>query len=88
MGEKYKAELQDRINEIGADNLRVYINPEGVHPHYYQHLQETFLEAGVQMVDNRLEANFVFEGEIEPENQAGQMVAYFRNQELQFAGVL
>ena len=88
MGEKYKAELQDRINEIGAGRLRVYINAEGVHPHYYQHLQETFQEAGVRFVDSREQANFVFEGNCEPVSQPGQMVAFFRNEELQFAGML
>ena len=88
MGEKYRAELENRINELGADNLRVYINEDGVHPAYYQHLQETFLKAGVKFVGSKQEANFVFEGHCEFINVPGQIVAYFSNEELQFAGML
>jgi hypothetical protein len=88
MGEKYKAELQERINELGGENLRVFINEEGVHPRYYKHLQETFRESGVRFVENRAEANFVFEGHCEPATQPGKIVAFFRNEELHFAGML
>ena len=88
MGEKYKAKLQERINELGAENLRVYINEEGVDPRYYQHLEDTFKEAGVKFVASRQEANFVFEGHCEPASVAGKIVAFFRNQELQFEGML
>jgi len=88
MGEKYKAELQKRIDELGAEKLRVYINAEGVDPHYYQHLEDTFTEAGVKFVASRREANFVFDGNCEPVSVVGQIVAFFRNQELQFEGAL
>lgn len=88
MGEKYKEELQQRISELGAQNLRVYINEEGVHPHYYQHLKETFSEAGVTFVSGRQEANFVFDGNCEPVSLPGQIVAFFRSEQLHFAGML
>jgi hypothetical protein len=88
MGERYRAELQERISELGAHNLRVFINADGVHPHYKQHLEETFTEAGVRFVATREEANFLFEGHCEPAYSAGQMVAFFRDERLQFAGAL
>lgn len=89
MGEKYRAELQERINELGGHNLRVFINADGVHPHYKQHLEETFSEAGVRFVASRDEANFLFEGHCEePAFQAGKVIAFFRNDRLQFAGAL
>ncbi len=88
MGRRYRAELQERINELGAENLRVYLNAEGVDPRYYQHLEETFSEAGVKFVASREEANFVFEGHCEPETVPGKIVAFFRGQQLQFVGAL
>jgi hypothetical protein len=88
MGEQYKEGLRQRIDELGAENLRVYINQEGVHPRYYEHLEATFTDAGVKFVASRREANFVFEGHCEPVNVPGQVVAYFRNDALQFAGML
>lgn len=88
MGEKYKAELQKRIDELGAQNLHVYINAEGVDPRYYQHLEQTFTEAGVRFVESRHEANFIFEGHCEPAVKAGQIVAYFREEQIHFAGML
>ena len=39
MGEKYKATLEQKIKEFGGHNLRVFINADGVHPHYKQHLE-------------------------------------------------
>ncbi|HZS46581.1 MAG TPA: hypothetical protein VFC63_16010 [Blastocatellia bacterium] len=91
MGEKYKAELQDKIREFGASNLRVYLNEDGLHPHYFQHLKDTFQEEGVKFVYSRDDANFVFEGncDAEPAYQAGQVVAFFNPaQTLLFAGAL
>lgn len=89
MGEKYRAELQERIHELGGENLRVFINADGVHPHYKQHLEETFAEAGVRFVGTREEANFLFEGHCEePAYQTGKVVAFFREERLQFAGAL
>ena len=32
MGEKYKATLEKKIREFGGENLRVFINAEGVNP--------------------------------------------------------
>lgn len=89
MGEKYRAELQERISELGGENLRVFINADGVHPHYKQHLEETFSEAGVRFVATREEANFLFEGHCEePAVATGKVVAFFQNDRLQFAGAL
>ena len=91
MGEKYKEELQQKIHEFGGSNLRVYLNADGLHPHYHEHLKETFREAGVKFVSTRDEANFVFEGncEEEPAYLAGQIVAFFRpDQTMAFAGAL
>ena len=91
MGEKYKAELQGKIREFGAANLRVYLNADGLHPHYYEHLKDTFQETGVKFVSTRDDANFVFEGNCqqEPAYQAGQVVAFFnQDQMLSFAGAL
>jgi hypothetical protein len=90
MGEKYRAELQERISQLGGENLRVFINADGVHPHYKQHLEETFSEAGVRFVETRDEANFLFEGHCEEPAAvaAGKVVAYFRDDRIQFAGAL
>lgn len=88
MGEKYKAELQEMIEQLGARNLRVYINPDGVHPQYYKHLEDTFKTSGVKFVTSREEANFVFEGHSEAASLPGRVVAYFSNEQLQFAGTL
>jgi hypothetical protein len=42
----------------------------------------------VQFVESRAEANFVFEGHCEPATQPGKIVAFFKNEELHFAGML
>jgi hypothetical protein len=87
MGEQYRAVLEEKIRELGSGNLRVYINADGVNPHYKQHLEDTFRDAGVRFVSSRAEANFVFEGNCEPAYQAGQIVAFFSGPEqLSFAG--
>jgi hypothetical protein len=86
MGEKYKATLEQKIKEFGGNNLRVFINADGVHPHYKLHLEETFREAGVRFVSSRSEANFVFEGDGEPNYLPGQIVAFFTEGNLAFAG--
>lgn len=86
MGEQYRAILEDKIRNLGGSNLRVYINPEGVNPHYYQHLKETFESAQVKFVDQRAEANFVFDGNCAPVYHGGQVAAYFQEGQLVFAG--
>jgi len=86
MGERYKATLELKIKEFGGSNLRVFINAEGVNPHYKQHLEDTFREAGVRFVPCRGEANFVFDGDCEPNYLPGQIVAFFTNGNLAFAG--
>jgi hypothetical protein len=87
MGERYRAALEEKIRELGSSNLRVYINAGGVHPHYQQHLEDTFRDAGVRFVSSRQEANFVFEGNCEPAYHPGQIVAFFSGrEELSFAG--
>lgn len=88
MGEKYKATLVKKIAEFGGVNLRVFINAEGVDPHYKQHLEDTFTEAGVKFVTNRAEANFVFEGDCKPSRLPGQIVAFFKGGDVAFEGSL
>lgn len=88
MGEKYKTTLVKKIAEVGGHNLRVFINADGVNPHYKQHLEDTFQEAGVHFVASRAEANFVFEGDCEPARLPGQIVAFFRGGEVAFEGAL
>lgn len=88
MGEKYKATLNKKIAEFGGSNLRVFINAAGVDPHYKQHLEDTFREAGVRFVESREAANFVFEGDCEPAYLPGQIVAFFAGGDVAFAGAL
>ena len=88
MGQQYKAVLEEKIRELGGENLRVFINVDGVHPKYKEHLEQTFSEAGVRFVNNREEANFVFDGYCEPEFLPGQVAAYFAGEQLFFAGAL
>ena len=88
MGEQYRQTIEEKINELGAENLRVFINEHGVNPHYRQHLEDTFREAGVRFVSNRAEANLVFEGDQPPSHQAGQIAAFFSAGQLLFAGGL
>ena len=89
MGREYKAALQQRIQELGGgENLRVYINGEGVSEHYLKHLEETFEEAGVRFVDSREEANFFFAGHAEPKPLGGQVAAFFSGGQLAFVGSL
>jgi len=88
VGEQYQETIEQKISELGAKNLRVFINADGLSPHYRQHLENTFRDAGVQFVSNHDEANLVFEGSRFPEPRAGQVVAYFKESQLMFAGGL
>jgi len=88
MGEQYRQSIEDKISELGADKLRVFINEQGVNPHYRQHLEDTFREAGVRFVSSRDEANLIFEGDQKPSYQAGQIAAFFNAGKLLFAGGL
>jgi hypothetical protein len=88
MGEQYKQTIQEKIAELGAENLRVFLNEDGLSPHYRQHLEDTFREAGVQFVSSRDEANLVFEGHGAPSARVGQVVAFFQGTQLTFAGAL
>lgn len=88
MGEKYKATLEKKIAEVGGANLRVFMNAAGLDPHYQQHLEGTFKEAGVTFVNERGEANFVFEGDCEPSRLPGQIVAFFKGGDVAFEGSL
>ena len=88
MGEQYRQSIEAKINDLGAQNLRAIIIPEGVDPHYRRHLEEIFLEAGVQFVSTREEANLVLEGNRSTERRPGQVVAIIRESHLIFAGIL
>lgn len=86
MGEKYQKAIAEKITELGAANLRVFINSEGVNPHYRQHLEDTFHTAGVRFVSTRAEANLIFEGDQTPAFVPGKIVAFFQESQLVFAG--
>jgi hypothetical protein len=88
MGQRYKRAINELIRDLGAEKLRVFINPDGVDPHYRQHLEDTFRDAGVRFVSSREEANLVFEGHETPERRPGQVVAFFQESQLMFAGAL
>ncbi len=88
MGEKYRQTIEEKIRELGAEKLRVYINHGGVDPHYLQHLKDTFSGARVRLVTTREEANLVFEGNETPEPRPGQVVAFFQESQLRFEGSL
>lgn len=60
MGEQYRQTIEDKIIELGAENLLVFINADGVNPYYRQHLEDTFRDAGVRFVSSREEANLIF----------------------------
>ena len=88
MGERYRGFLELKIRELGGENLRVYINERGVDPHYLNHLDELLRAEGAVFVTNREDANFVFDGHCEPEFEPGQVVAFFKAEDLVFAGGL
>lgn len=88
MGEQYRQSIEAKINDLGVQNLRVFINPDGVDPHYRHHLEETFRAAEVQFVSTREAANLVFDGNRRPEQRPGQIVAFFQEGQLMFAGAL
>jgi hypothetical protein len=88
MGEQYRQTIEEKISELGAENLRVFINEDGVNPHYRQHLEDTFRDAGVRFVSNRVDANLVFDGNSAPAYGPGQVVAFFQESQLMFAGAL
>ncbi len=88
MGEQYRQTIQDKIAELGAENLLVFINEDGLSPHYRQHLEDTFRDAGVRFVSRRDEANLVFDGNGTPSYGTGQVVAFFQAGQLAFAGEL
>lgn len=88
MGEKYRQTIEEKIRELGAEKLRVYINHEGAYRHYLQHLEATLRNAGVRFVAKREEANLVFEGNQNPLYEQGQIIAFFQERQLMFAGSL
>lgn len=88
MGEEYRQTIEDKITELGAENLRVFINADGVNQHYRQHLEDTFRDAGVRFVSSREEANLIFEGNQSPSYREGQIAAFFSAGQLVFAGAL
>ena len=88
MGEKYRQTIEEKTRELGAEKLRVYINHVGVDPHYLEHLEATFRDAGVRFVAKREEINLVFEGIENPLYEKGQIVAFFQESQLMFAGSL
>ncbi len=89
MGREYKAALQQEIRRLGGGaNLRVFINPDGVSPHYLEHLEETFREEGVTFVQTAKEANFVFQGDQVSAFDTGQVAAFFRGGRMVLEGEL
>jgi uncharacterized protein (DUF1330 family) len=88
MGKQYRQTIEEKIRELGAEHLRVFINQDGVNPHYRQHVEDTFRDAGVRFVSRRDEATLVFEGNGTPSYGTGQVVAFFQAGQLAFAGEL
>ncbi len=88
MGEKYRELLEHKIRELGGENLRVFINERGVDPHYLKHLDQLLKAEGAAFVKDRTDANFVFDGHCEPSFGPGQVVAFFKAEDLAFAGAL
>ena len=89
MGREHRAALQDEIRKLGGGGkLRVFIDDDGISPHYRQHLEDTFREEGVKFVDARREANFVFSGQVESTPGIGQVFAFFRGGQLVLEGEL
>ncbi len=88
MGEQYRQTIEEKIRELGAEQLRVFINQDGVNPHYRQHLEDTLRDAGVRFVSRRDEANLVFEANGTPSYGTGQVVAFFQSGQLAFSGAL
>ena len=88
MGEEYRQTSEQKIEELGAENLRAFINHEAVNPHYRQHLEDTFRDAGVRFVANHADANLMFEGSQTPSYEKGQIVAFFQENRLMFARAL
>ena len=88
MGEQYRQPIEEKIRELGAEHLRVFINQDGVNPHYRQHLEDSFRDAGVRLVSSRVEANLVFEGNGTPSYDTGQVVAFFQSGQLASSGAL
>jgi hypothetical protein len=80
--------LKAKINEPSAEKLRVFVDPEGINPHYQQHLEDTFRHAGVQFVATREEANLVIDGSGSPSYGTGQVAAFVQSGQLAFAGEL
>lgn len=88
MGERYRAQLQDILEDLGPERLRAYLNPEGVSQEYKRHVEDTFRAQGVVFVRSREEANFVFDGHCSPVSMPGQVVAFFRDDALVLEGAL
>jgi hypothetical protein len=86
MGQVYKDVLERKLHEFRDVPLRAYVNPDGVDPHYLSHLEETLRSVGAVFVRSRDEANFVFDGNCEPCERTGQVVAFFKNGQLPFIG--
>jgi hypothetical protein len=84
MGEAYKNLLEHKLRELAGRPLRAYVNRDGVDPHYLVHLEETLRVGGALFVGSREEATFVFEGNCEPQERAGQVVAFFKDGQLVF----
>ena len=88
MGQLYRAALERRIQELGTEHLRVYVNLAGLDPEYQHHLLQVLDELSVQVVSQRDSANFIFEGYCEPMKSPGKVYAFIRDRRLQFSGNL
>lgn len=89
MGKQYQAAIEQKVLELGGGrDLRAFINPDGVEPAYLQHLLTTLRQLDVAIVEERSQANFVFDGHAEPTFADGTVTSYFRDGTIHFEGRL
>lgn len=90
MGKAFQQQLQAKIAEVGVDRVRAFVNPAGFEPAYRQHIDDTLADLGVEIVATRADANFVLDGEAEPQLSDRQIVAYLEkgHAQMTFAGAL
>jgi hypothetical protein len=70
MGRQYAQQLRDLCSELGGPGLTVFVNRDGLHPHYYIHVVDVLRDSGCRLVDDRAEAAAVIEGYTQPPSLA------------------
>jgi hypothetical protein len=88
MGRIYREQLERKIEELGAAEIRAYVNPDGFEREYREHIDETLQDLGVTVVLTREQANFVLDGRAHPQFSKNNVTAYLAADERRmiFAG--